>query len=186
MTVCIAAICNSWESIVAVSDMRISAGAYSADSLTIKANGLSDHWQVMWAAEDISHVSPIMSFAKAALKGKPNTAEEIESAVVTAFQKHLAKVCTNRFLSRLGLDMERFYDTGAKNLTPETFDDLYRKIVSAELRCQLLVFGFDATGSPHIFTVSEPGDVNHCDSVGFAAIGSGSYAAESMLFYYYC
>ena len=149
MTVCIATICNNFESIVAVSDMKISTIAFSADSIAIKAAGVSQHWKVMWAAADISHVEPIISLAKATLQGKPNTVEEAQSAIVGAFQTHLTNVCTNRYLARLGLDMERFYDTGSKSLTPESFDDLYRKILSVGLETEFLVFGFDGDGAPH-------------------------------------
>ena len=49
---------------------------------------------------------------------------------------------------------------------------------------QLLVYGFSDQYRPHIFTVQGLGEDVVYDKLGFASIGSGSYAAETLLMYF--
>lgn len=184
MTVCIALACDYNNAIVAVSDKKISGTAYSADDLVPKYSLLHRKWGVMWAANDISQVEPILrDVRRNTWRDSDLTLDELESAFVNSHQKYLREVCTQRYLARLGLTMERFVTEGAKTLSSEVFLDLYEKIQAARLECTFLAFGFDPDRKARLFVLSDQGLVREADPLFFAAIGTGAYGAESMLYF---
>ena len=50
-----------------------------------------------------------------------------------------------------------------------------------EQEWNLLFTGFDQTGRPHIFVITEFGKIQYCDTQAFAVIGSGTWAAQYTL-----
>ena len=73
------------------------------------------------------------------------------------------------------------------NLGDKTYETLLGRISSVKVGCDFLVCGFDQLDTPHIFSVSSPSEdnpsfVTHYDDPGFAAIGSGGYIADSILY----
>jgi 20S proteasome alpha/beta subunit len=184
MTVCIALACDYNNAIVAVSDKKISSTAYSADALVSKFSMMSIRWWAMWAASDISQVAPILRNARPTdWESETLTLDEIETLLVDAFHKHLKEVCTHRYLARFGLTMERFLAEGAKTLPPEAFMNIFKKIQEARLECTFLGFGFDPIRKARLFVLSDQGLISEADPLAFAAIGSGAYGAESILFF---
>lgn len=184
MTVCIALACDFNNTIVAVSDKKISSTAYSADDLVAKYHRLHRLWGVMWAANDISQVEPILRAARPKdWHSETLTLDEFETLLVDSFHNHLKEVCTHRYLARFGLTRERFLTEGAKTLPHEAFMDIFKKIQEAKLECTFLGFGFDPTRKARIFVLNDQGLIIETDPLSFAAIGSGAYGAESILFF---
>jgi hypothetical protein len=64
-----------------------------------------------------------------------------------------------------------------KTVEPQLFDTIGTKIKEAEEGWHLLFCGFDDKRKPHLFVISGRGKIQYCDTPGFAAIGSGSWAA---------
>jgi hypothetical protein len=140
---------------------------------------------MMWASDDISHVTPIIDSATERMeKDEEHTLISACNTVIESYQEQIRAVATRRYLARLGWDMKTFLKDGAKKLTPEVFESLMNKISGVELRSQFLVCGYDPKRRPHLFSVSDPGDAHFHDNVGFSAIGSGAYSAESALFFF--
>ena len=52
-----------------------------------------------------------------------------------------------------------------------------------QVDCSFLVCGQDEKKIPHIFSIESPGNVSVHDIVGFHAIGSGGFAAMTMLYW---
>ena len=64
---------------------------------------------------------------------------------------------------------------------PTLFDAIGTKISEAEEGWNLLFCGFDNKRAPHLFVISGNGKIQYCDTPGFAAIGSGGWAAHVAL-----
>jgi hypothetical protein len=182
MTVCIAAMAQQY--IVAVSDMMINGTTLASDGICRKQEAISSEWTAMMAGNDISLAGPIIARASEYMEGKPNSLKSIRSCFKRAFQQQLTEVATDRFLGRFGLDMKAFLKDGKRKFDPVTFASLCSEIRSVNLSdLFFLVWGFDDDGTPHIFMVHGAGEDALLDKPGFGAIGSGAFAAESLLFY---
>jgi hypothetical protein len=182
MTVCIAAMAHKY--IVAVSDMMLSGFVLGSDGSCVKQEAVSKGWTAMMSGNDISHAVPIVTRASEYLEGKPSTLENARSCFKRAFQQRLTEVATDRVLGRFGLDMKAFLKDGRRLFDAGTFTALCNEIRSVDLAdLSFLVYGFDDSQAPHIFVVQGTGEDVVYDKVGFAAIGSGMYAADSLLHY---
>ena len=192
MTVCIAAIGMDGfshmpdrgdEVIVSVADQKLSLFYTSSDGAVSKQFFFHDDWIAMMAGGDITPCVEIMNASSKLFAKKKNTLANITNAVKTAFQNHLRQLTEDKILSRYGMKLPDFRRNAKKQFTSEVFNSLCSQIDNVTLDCEFLVFGFDADGEPHIFTVTNPGTVNVYDRPGFWAIGSGANTALGMLFY---
>ncbi len=181
MTVCIAALTYNKE-IVTVSDTMLTHQLGSADMCTVKMEPFADDWNAMWAADDVTQCTPVIDLAAKYFQKRANTLQVARSCVTRAYRKHLSDLAAGRVLGRFQMDMETFTKSGKRRFTETQFNSLSDEIRKVEGAWHFLAFGFDAQSQPHIFTVVEPGIDCVYDKVGFAAIGSGSLAAESVLF----
>lgn len=154
MTVCIASICDSGQSILAVCDSKLSAIYTSSDRATLKARRVSKSWAFMYAAEDVSPVVPIEEKIKEEIASKPNRLAAISLLAQAAF-----------------LEQQRAR-ARARNLVPQ----------ETKLELVLLFFGYDEQHNAHIFTVADPnGEITYHDAAGLKAVGSGGLIAEAIL-----
>src|SRR5580658_6135637 len=159
MTVCIAAICDTRDSIVAVSDSKISAEYTSGDNIAMKGFGLSKngHWRMMYAANDVSPISSLVNRIRQQLENTPNHLSAVTAGVQTAYREEIADQRLNRSIK-------------SKKMT---------------LGIDLCVFGFDEQSKAHVFGVSDPdGKITNYDIPGFHSIGTGSWLADAMLYFY--
>jgi hypothetical protein len=186
MTVCIAALCESREAIVAVSDHMLSTDDFSSDNLALKMDNLSEFWKVLFAANDLSSVVQVIEEAKRQIGpwDSEKDLEEITAIVQRAFLKEIERKIDSEVLHRYGLNRESFISSGLKKLGASLFRDLAQEIKSVSLDCQFLVYGFDSHGKGHIFTVGDPGKLEIWDTAGMCVIGSGKYMALSSLFFH--
>ncbi len=79
----------------------------------------------------------------------------------------------------LGITYKEFLLTGKKRLPKKRFADIVLDIEDLDLECQLILCSF-VDGEAQIFKVDSDCSVEVCEH--FAAIGSGSNIAESVLF----
>lgn len=63
----------------------------------------------------------------------------------------------------------------------QKFYEICEAVDKYTLGIDLLGYGFDANGFPHIFDVLNPGIATNHDLLGYAVIGSGSYMATAAL-----
>jgi hypothetical protein len=186
MTVCIASICNNAKNIIAVCDQKISTLGWSADASASKMSIIAKNWWVAWAAEDITQIPAIMENVHDSLWGSFRSAKEVADALSSAYKNHIKLTAERTCLSKFGLTMDSFIAEGATKLTPHTFDKMAEKINQIEAGCQLMAFGFDLKKEPHILILHDPGTIDHYDAKtsSFATIGSGSYRADSTLYFH--
>ena len=91
MTVCIAAICDTRDSIVTVSDSKISTGYTSGDNIVMKGYGLSKngHWRMLYAGEDVSTIPSLVDRIRQQLEGTPNHLTAVTAGVQTAYREEI-------------------------------------------------------------------------------------------------
>jgi hypothetical protein len=189
VTVCIAAIVNRGQYIVTASDQKICVDAVSssADEAALKIWAVHPNWVVMFAG-GLEHVAPILRQVGAELSGREPTYEEVKGALVRAYQKELQEEETNVVLSRYGLTMEEFLETGSNRFGSAEFARLMTELSQIYLGppdgLSFLAAGYASSAGAHIFSVSHPGKVENHDVIGFWAIGSGQHAALASLFFH--
>ena len=182
VTVCIAAITRE-NYIATVSDTMVSSYLSSADACTVKVEPIHQDWSAMMAADDLTQCLPIVERAERYFRGKANTLHNARTSFKRAYQQHLAELAADIVLGRFGLDMETFTKAGKRRFTEAQFNSLCTEIRQVGVGCQFLVYGFDENKIPHLFIVNDPGTDSVYDKPGFCSIGSGSHAADGLLFY---
>jgi hypothetical protein len=181
VTVCIAAITLE-KCIVTVSDTMVTSFASSIDASTSKMESFGRDWEAMWAADDITQCIPIIERARRYFQNRTNTLQVARSCFKRAYQQHLSEMAADEVLGRYGIGMKEFLKSRSKRFTENLSQSLMLKIQQVKTDWQFLACGFDAKKQPHLFIVEELGKDAVYDSLGFCAIGSGRYAAESLLF----
>jgi hypothetical protein len=181
MTVCIAAITGGSE-IVTVSDTMIQGLMSSADANTVKMNTLAKDWNVFWAADDITQCIPIVQRAEKYFTNRENTLQVARSCLRRAYQQHLTEMRADQILGGFGMDMRMFLNTKTRRFSDKESENFMSRMEQIRGDWEFLAFGYDARKEPHLFTVFEPGADCTYDSPGFCSIGSGKYAADSLLF----
>jgi len=189
MSVCIAAICWGAEKklnddrIVVVTDRKMSGIEFSNEDASVKNMWLSSQWGVVFAGADISPCVPIIDAVRKEINRpeKENKLEVVSAAFESAYQEHLSKLAAAKCLGRWRLSMKDFLETGRKKFGADVFDSLCHQIEQVKLQCKFLVYGFDESLEPHIFTVANPGYAEVRDTPGYFAIGNGDFAAMSIL-----
>lgn len=187
MTVCIAAICDSGESIAIAADRMISMGYVSSDSVTSKAVKVHGSWICMFAGNDIGRVEPIIMRVAGNLQ-HPSAPEhptiaEVENIAVKSFQEESRNEATNLVLSPYNIDLETFKSKGRDIFGEGGFDEVRRRYEAVRLECRFLVAGFGKERKACLFEVGSPGVSRRLTPVGFWAIGSGAQSAISSLMY---
>jgi hypothetical protein len=187
MTICIAAITN-WRDrenrgrrIFMVSDRKMSHGFASNDNLPDKCLWLPENWMAMVAGNDVPLAIPIRDHVTYKMEGQPNDLPTWMAAFEEAYQQQLSAHAEAKILGRWQLSMKQFYESGRVKFGDDVFDQICAAIERIKLDVTFLVCGFDDEDAPHIFTVRNPGIAECHDMAGFWAIGSGDYAALTML-----
>lgn len=182
MTVCIAAITLD-NHIVTVSDTMASGVILSADEIVVKASPFHKEWMAMMAGDDITPCVPIIDRAAGYFHNRNNSLAVARAVFKRACQQHLKEMREDAVLGGYGLSMDVFLKTGKRRFTDKIFNSLCDRMEPIELKCEFLIYGFDAIGNPHIFTVVGGGSDAVLDKPGFSAIGCGRWAAEGLLYY---
>jgi len=182
MTVCIAGKCQT--GIIAMCDRMISTGHYSADDMALKFRDIHREWHAMFAGNDVSRIKPLIDKAKKRLTGAKGSLAEVEDAMRASFHEELIQKQTDLVLSRYGLTMKEFLDTGLRRFGETQFTAIKYQLDQINLECAFLVYGLDDNNTEHIFTVEDPGIACNHDLYGFWSIGSGSNRALSSLFFH--
>ena len=130
----------------------------------------------------MSQCLQILERAKDNLSKANRSLRAVAHGFKKAYQDHLSEMASDQILSRFQMDMKEFKEEGTKRFTPEMYNSLCQEIRTVKLDCEFLIFGFDKRKQPRLFTITPPGVMALYDKPGFWAIGSGSFAALSVLF----
>lgn len=191
VTVCIGAI-NAVGDIVTASDqmLTMSMGTFSGDEAAAKVEMLTLGWRVMFAADDVGVVPPLIRRIRSRLYSseEPLTVDFMIRVLRESYQEERLQRATEMYLSPFGIDLSTFLSNGAAVLGDNNLAAILReRIERHELGCELLVSGHEevpsasVTSSAHLLVVSNPGIVKDCSVAGYWAIGSGAYLALSSL-----
>ena len=156
----------------------------ATDEAALKALDISSRWVMLYAG-DPNYVYSILDRSRMLRDRAPEAnrdlLSEMERVVKTAYQDELRKQINDRFLSRYGIDMDEFRRKGRGQLG-DLFGKLNDQILPFSLKTSLLVCGVEPNGSPHLFSVNNPGGpvVLH-DPLGHWAIGTGATMALASL-----
>lgn len=199
MTVCIGVLCDWGKTLVAVSDNKIGFNnLFSADYAALKTLPIWRSNTVMVAGDDVSHADPVLERAYGLLSEGWNAKKKfssrrrpIESRIVAdalhdAYQWRLTQQIESLILKRRGYTVESFLRDGKKQIPDTEYSQLCKRIDSVTLdKLTLLLGGFDPNGKGHLWVIDQDSGQPRChDRLGMAAIGTGAYAAFSMLSYY--
>lgn len=184
MTVCIMALCEGAEKIVAMSDHMLCTEGWSADNVSLKSEPIHRNWYALWSG-DAFYAPFILERAKSKLwRGHNWSDNEVAEQFCEAANEILEREVANRVLKRHGFTQDSFRKQGKKLLSPQQHDHLFTKIEEIELGTEFMVGGFDKNGEGHIFAVEKDLSAKSCDSAGFWAIGEGSNNALSTIFFH--
>jgi len=189
VTVCIAAICQekkARDTIVCVSDMKLSQHHYSEDVATIKTQWVHKHWYAMIAGVYGQRQRILYEVREKFRSASDVSLRQMEDAFVCAYQRYGRQLVNESVLAPYGLKLEEFLGR-REDLGDAIFERLWGEIGRIKVGCEFLVCGFDSEA--HIFAVSNPTTENpsfvtYHDDLGFGTIGSGAYLAESSLYAY--
>jgi hypothetical protein len=180
VTICAAGI--SGGQIVAVKDMKLSyfGGAISSEGVLWKQRTVNSQWQVMFSG-DISTLTPMLdAIEEAGKKSKEKGLRQFARLCAAAYREERKRIIEDEVLPDYDLSAYAEY-SALKSSDPDLFDAIGTKIKEAEEGWHLLFCGFDSKRKPHLFVISGRGKIQYCDTAGFAAIGSGGWAAHIAL-----
>jgi hypothetical protein len=182
VTVCIAALADAGQSLVFACDSKLSLPEVSGDRVALKCFPLSSRlqWWAMVAADEVSHVLPVIEEAYQGgmidLSEATNRHQNVERIFVSAYQAVRRRYVEDLVLKPIGLDFGEWKTAGYA-------PDLMARIEAVDIGCEFVIFGFDMGAFGHIFTVGHPGVARNHNLTGYAAIGSGGYSALSSLLF---
>lgn len=181
MTVCIAALADAGKSLVLVSDSMLSTVEVSGDKIANKYFPLSDRyqWWAMIAAEDVTHVMPIIEAALPLLlrmTDETNTCDYVERTMIAAYKYVRLRYAEDLVLAPIGLTLDELKN-GLWN------SELIGRLNDVNLGCEFLIAGFDWSGHGYVFSIEHPGIARNHNVTGYAAIGSGAFGAISSLLF---
>jgi hypothetical protein len=188
VTVAIAAIVPTQEAqIVTVSDQRVSYGDSLPSTDSLRKNGkIALKWGMLFAATNITAFQPVYETIQKELNFsgdiKEFDADHMRTVAETAYRQEFEKCFYDEHLARFGYkDVTEFRHDGLHDLGQGLYGDYAEKLARFDLGLELLIYGYDSTGKPHIFEVCNPGKIINHDLRCYAAIGSGSQVAFASL-----
>jgi 20S proteasome alpha/beta subunit len=191
VTVCVAALFN-WNyasagqppdfgvGAITVSDRMITAGDIQYEPQQRKLARITDHIYLMVAGDYDLHSEAIKAVQEEGQKNptlKPFNVAVMYGYQIQAIQRRHAE---SIYLAPLGLNTDSFL-AQQKDMSERFVDTLTNQLQNHhDSEVQALVVGIE-NGQAHIYSVDHRGLVRSYDDVGFAAIGSGAWHAQSTL-----
>ena len=184
VTVCIAAIVEGPGLIVTVSDRMLSSPIdliTATDNATLKARTISDDWAVMFSG-DGALFFPFVAEAQEKLRGAQLTLVQRKRALQDIYKSMREDSFFDSNIAKLGYrTLDEFRANGLKELGHDTFNDFINDLRQFDFGIQFIVYGHDKDGSPHIYSLGNPGVLVNHNLERYAVIGSGTYMAMAAL-----
>ncbi len=181
MTLCIAAKCSYQDenAIIMSSDWRIEDDA-SGSQTALKQGCLAPGWWFMYAGIQARAVELVISI-KDYLKDHPLGPGAISLTIRESLRKHREKMADELIHSQIARSYQWLLEEGHSVLPSDYCSQLIRYVADIRLEAQLIVCGF-CDNDPVIFLIDETRGAPIAGPIeNFAAIGSGSLIALSVL-----
>lgn len=181
MTICLALVCESGKSVVAVADRMVSVESLSLEfeQETRKIERLGGSFAVLTAGDALGHTELIREVSDEIAQLAQPDVRQVTAAVEGKFIAHRQAAAEKLVLRRAGMDYETYLER-QRDLAPEFVSLISSEFYSFDLEIDALVVGVDASGA-HLYHIGDPGISACFDSIGYAAIGSGLPHAEGFL-----
>lgn len=173
VTVCIAAICQNFEMVIAATDHKLTARNITFEPPTPKFWNLGQG-MIALIAGDISAQGEICSRVHS--RGPGTVADAVE-AYCEALLEHNRRHAERKTLAPYGLTLQSFLES-QDNLAPDFVQSLQFAISKSRATVETIICGVDSAG-PHVYRIGEDGCDHRFTDVGFTAIGDGADHAES-------
>ena len=180
MTLCLAAVCDSGNSITCVFDKQLTTDESMADVMS-KAVRVNASWLLMFAGNDVSQAGLIIDRLKKTLLPKSNVSLTTAQHDVQLAYSEVCVECIEVSVLPPGWTYEAFRAEGLRKMGEERFHDLSLQASSLRLGLDFLLAGFDERGLAHVVCMVERQPPKNCDRHGYGSLGSGALVAEHLL-----
>jgi len=182
VTVCLASYSPTHGVIIAVSDTMLSNEGLASDGANFKSTPLdrTKSWFAFYAGYPtefsalVRHISTELSAYAAP------SFDDVLTAASRAYAVEIARIGDMRHLAPLGMTRESFFQQ-REAIGEAAYARVFEALAGVSLTTELLICGFDREGG-HIASTKSDGVYEIHDSVGFYAIGEGSWLALAALF----
>ena len=183
MTVCIASFAEKSKAIVMLSDKAVTyASGLQSDTGVTKLRRIGDSgWHVLIAGNP-TFALKVINAAEGKLAEDPTPQGSLHAMMDCLGQcyQNVRDKAVDDAVLRPNLLTRELLVSRPRTLLP-LHDDLvismHESASRYRVRTSLLVCGFDSTGGPHIFSVTDPGTSDNFDMTGFHAVGIGAQTA---------
>ena len=186
MTVCVAAICEN-NILFGASDRMLTSGDVEFEPRTQKIYQVTNSISVMIAGDaglQSEILQALYAYAGARITAAPNEwipVSDIASEYYRFYQSIRSRRAEARLLVPLGLTLDSFRSQ-QRSLLDSTANELTSSIVNFDMPgIEAIISGCDMRGA-HIYIANNAG-VQCQDAIGFAAIGIGSWHANSQFMF---
>ena len=163
--------------VVGAADRLVTFGDVEYEQPRPKILRLTSHISVLLSGYPEIHTE-IIGRAYRRVSAIPNVTVE---AAATIYADEYAAVRRERAVKKhlvpLGLTLWSFTNNQT-NVSAGLLGDLTEALRRENLHSRAIIVGVDQSGA-HLYIVQDPGELVHCDMVGWAAIGTGSRHADS-------
>ena len=180
MTICIATICDSGNTIVLAGDKEVGVGFTSAEFPGSKFGKLYPNWSVGIAGTIANAVDVYTATGRHSIPA--NSSYNVRSAIEAAYREARLHQAEAKFLGNRGWTMQEFINNGMAKLPSATYANIDAQIAFFDFNADLIVAGFGDGEMPSILTIANPGVCLDHTKLGFWCVGSGSTAAQMSLF----
>jgi hypothetical protein len=183
VTLCAAGISyDEKPSIVLICDKKVSffGGHFAGENIALKVTTIHESWSVMFAGENSPLVPLVDAIKSSAWRSSQNTLRKFARLCSALYRGERKKIIETDILSKYDISSYGEYRALLKT-DSSLYDAITKDIETMEEQWNLLFFGYDKNGQPHVFVITEYGKIQFCDIEGFAAIGSGAWAAVMTL-----
>jgi hypothetical protein len=183
MTLCIVAFSPKDRTFVTVSDLMLSTDFMSAETSSTKISPISStgRWICMFAGSP-SVYGRVLKRIGLHLHDEIESGDTVLAACEMAFRDELTSKIEGELLSPYGLTRDAFLKSGKGYFGDEEFSRLLYQLNAIKLETSFIVAGFDLDGTPHLFSLADPGVTEDHLNLGFHAIGTGWIRAVGSLF----
>lgn len=187
MTTCIAAICGNNSAIILCADKALGLG-HVQNVIGVKILSIHKSWRLMFAGGDTQPVFDIVDRTKELLRDRKGiaiaapTTQQVKEAVTEAWRAELNFRVEKKILGRReGWTLKRLFDEGKNHFLESDLNRMIDKIEREQFDLEIIVAGFDSSGSPAVMSASGHSDGILNRDIGYSAIGNGAPNALTFL-----
>lgn len=173
MTICIGALCDEGQGVVACADHMVTGGDVQFEQAGSKITKLTDRCIALTSGPALTHTD-VFDRVRMAIRSQADPSiRQVVEEVKKAYSATRNERAEEKYLRPLGLSLQTYLQAGS-----DLVFQLGRQITEFRLGLSIVIAGVDHTRG-HLYIVKDPGTAECFDGLGFVTIGSGSRHAEA-------